>query len=134
MDLTTTGRYARLGATAMGERRLPRTEESIDVIVRSEEDDSLSSFDIHKNADVVFDLGEDKYLRAHKIHVRIGRGADGALGLEVRSSLGGLTVRAEAGNHVYLSTMRGDLMPPPQAEQPDDFDVRDDATPCGSDD
>jgi len=111
LELSATGRYARLGTTDMN-KRLPKTEERIDVIVRDEETHQFSTFDIAKNADVVFDLGEDKHLRPHKVHVRIERGPDGTLGLSVRSTLAGLTLRAETGNQVYLTTMRQDLMPP----------------------
>jgi hypothetical protein len=111
LDLTQTGRYARVGSTDM-HKRLPKTEERIDVIVRDEETHQFSTFDIPKNSDVVFDLGEDKHLRAHKVHVRIERGPDGTVGLSVRSTLAGLTMRAETGNAVYLTTLRGDLMPP----------------------
>lgn len=116
-DLTCTGRYARLGATDVTtKQRPPRTEEKIDVIVRDEDSGSYSTFDIPKNADVVFDLGEDKHLRQHALHVRISRLPDGTLGLSVRSTRVGVTVRSETSSEVYVTTLRSDLMP--KAEEP----------------
>lgn len=133
-DLTCTGRYARLGATDMKKtKRPPNRKEKIDVIVRDDETGSFSTFDIPKNADVVFDLGEDKHLRGHKVHVRISALPDGTLGLSIRSTQGGLRIQADSGSSVYATTLRESLMP--VDEQPDDFnDPRDDLTPCGSDD